>query len=214
MLGSHMNGLFSHSVTIFLAFFAIMNPVANTPLFLSLTDGDEPEVRRQVAFQSLLLAFFLVLLFSLFGRLIFEMFGITLPAFRIAGGALVIVIGFQMLHGSPSRVHHPSEEAAAQTREAELSVAISPLAMPILAGPGTLATAINFSSTSRIADIVITVSSFAVLCLITYGFFLTGERLVTFIGKSGVNVVTRMMGLILAVIGTQMIIEGMHGAGF
>jgi len=209
-----MNGLFSHSVTIFLAFFAIMNPVANTPLFLSLTDGDEPEVRRQVAFQSLLLAFFLVLLFSLFGRLIFEMFGITLPAFRIAGGALVIVIGFQMLHGSPSRVHHPSEEAAAQTREAELSVAISPLAMPILAGPGTLATAINFSSTSRIADIVITVSSFAVLCLITYGFFLTGERLVTFIGKSGVNVVTRMMGLILAVIGTQMIIEGMHGAGF
>ena len=209
-----MNGMVSHSVTIFLAFFAIMNPVATTPLFLSLTDGDEPEVRRQVAFQSLILAFFLVLLFSLFGRLIFEMFGITLPAFRIAGGALVILIGFQMLHGSPSRVHHPSAEVAAQTREAALSVAISPLAMPILAGPGTLATAINFSSTSHIFDIVITVSSFAVLCLITYAFFLTGERLINFIGKSGVNVVTRMMGLILAVIGTQMILEGLHGAGF
>ena len=209
-----MSGLFSHSVTIFLAFFAIMNPVANTPLFLSLTDGDEPEVRKQVAFHSVVLAFFLVLLFSLFGKLIFDMFGITLPAFRIAGGALVILIGFQMLHGTPSRVHHPSAEAAAQTREAELSVAVSPLAMPILAGPGTLATAINFSSTSRIADIVITVSSFAALCLITYAFFLTGERVITFIGKSGVNVVTRMMGLILAVIGTQMIIEGLHGAGF
>jgi multiple antibiotic resistance protein len=209
-----LSALTSHTVTVFLAFFAIMNPVANTPLFLSLTDGDEPAVRRQVAFQSLVLAFFLVLLFSLFGRLIFEMFGITLPAFRIAGGAVVILIGFQMLHGSPSRVHHPSAEAAAQTREAELSVAVSPLAMPILAGPGTLATAINFSSTSHIFDIIVTVSSFAVLCLITYAFFLTGERLVTFIGKSGVNVVTRMMGLILAVIGTQMIIEGIHGAGF
>lgn len=209
-----MNGLLSHTITVFLAFFAIMNPVANTPLFLSLTEGDEPAVRRQVAFQSLLIAFLLVMLFCLFGKLIFEMFGITLPAFRIAGGALVILIGFQMLHGAPSKVHHPSEEATAQTREAQLSVAVSPLAMPILAGPGTLATAINFSSTSSVADIAITLSDFAVLCLITYVFFLTGERLVTFIGKSGVNVVTRMMGLILAVIGTQMIIEGIHGAGF
>lgn len=209
-----MSALSSHAITVFLAFFAIMNPVANTPLFISLTEGDEQAVKKQVAFQSLLLAFFLVLLFCLFGKLIFDMFGITLPAFRIAGGALVILIGFQMLHGSPSKVHHPSAEAAEQTREAQLSVAISPLAMPILAGPGTLATAINFSSTSRISDIVITVTDFAVLCLITYAFFLTGERLVTFIGKSGVNVVTRMMGLILAVIGTQMVIEGMHGAGF
>ena len=209
-----MSGMFSHSLTIFLAFFAIMNPVANTPLFLSLTEEDEPAVRKQVAFQSLLLAFFLVLLFCLFGKMIFEMFGITLPAFRITGGALVALIGFQMLHGSPSKVHNPSAEAAEQTREAQLSVAISPLAMPILAGPGTLATAINFSSTSHIADIIITVSSFAVLCLITYAFFLTGERLITFIGKSGVNVVTRMMGLILAVIGVQMVIEGIHGAGF
>jgi multiple antibiotic resistance protein len=209
-----VNELWSHALTVFLAFFAIMNPVANTPLFLSLTEDDEPGVRRLVAFQSLLLAFFLVLLFCLFGKLIFEMFGITLPAFRIAGGALVIVIGFQMLQGNPSKVHHPSEEATEQTREAQLSVAVSPLAMPILAGPGTLATAINFSSTSHFADVIITVADFAALCLITYAFFLSGERLVTFIGKSGVNVVTRMMGLILAVIGTQMIIEGIHGAGF
>ena len=209
-----MSALSSHALTVFLAFFAIMNPVANTPLFLSLTDGDDPAVRRQVAFQSLLLAFGLVLLFCLFGKMIFEMFGITLPAFRIAGGALVILIGFQMLHGNPSKVHHPSAEATAQTREAELSVAISPLAMPILAGPGTLATAINFSSTSHISDILITIVDFGLLCLITYAFFLTGERLVTFIGKSGINVVTRMMGLILAVIGVQMAIEGIHGAGF
>jgi multiple antibiotic resistance protein len=209
-----MGELTSHSIAVFLAFFAIMNPVANTSLFLSLTEGDEPGVRKQVAFQSLLLAFCLVLLFCLFGKLIFEMFGITLPAFRIAGGVLVILIGFQMLHGSPSRVQHPSEEARAQSREAELSVAVSPLAMPILAGPGTLATAINFSSTSHLSDIIITVIDFALLCLLTYAFFLAGERIITFIGKSGINVVTRMMGLILAVIGTQMIIEGVHGAGF
>jgi multiple antibiotic resistance protein len=209
-----MSGLVDHTITVFLAFFAIMNPVANTPVFISLTDGDDPAVKRQVAFKSLLFAFLIVLIFCLFGRMLFELFGITLPAFRIAGGALVALVGFQMLHGEPSRVHHPSADDAAGTQEAELSVAVSPLAMPILAGPGTLATAMNFSATGNTTEIIITIVVFAVLCLITYGFFVAGQRLVGFIGKNGINVVTRMMGLILAVIGTQMAIVGLHAAGF
>ena len=207
-----MDGIAGHAFTVFMAFFAIMNPVANLPLFLALTKGSEPAVRRQVAVQSLLIAFFIVLLVCISGNLIFRIFGITIPAFRIAGGALVILIGFQMLHGSPSRVQNPGEEDAGN-REAALSVAVSPLAMPLLAGPGTITTAINFSSTGKISDIVLTSSAFALLCLITYVFFLTGERLSNFIGQGGINVVTRMMGLILAVIGTQMILEGLQGAG-
>ena len=207
-----MDGIAGHAFTVFMAFFAIMNPVANLPLFLALTKGSEPSVRRQVAVQSLLIAFCIVLLVCISGNLIFRIFGITIPAFRIAGGALVILIGFQMLHGSPSRVQNPGEEDSAN-REAALSVAVSPLAMPLLAGPGTITTAINFSSTGKISDIVLTSCAFALLCLITYAFFLTGERIANFIGQGGINVVTRMMGLILAVIGTQMILEGLHGAG-
>jgi multiple antibiotic resistance protein len=207
-----MGDLLNHSITVFLAFFAIMNPVANTPLFISLTETDPPAIKRQVAVQSLLLAFVIVLLFCLFGRMLFELFGITLPAFRIAGGALVVLVGFQMLHGAPSRVHHPSEEDTTEMREAALSVAVSPLAMPILAGPGTLATAMNFSATGNAVEIVITVLVFALLCLITYLFFIAGQRIINFIGQSGVNVITRLMGLILAVIGTQMVITGLHGA--
>lgn len=206
-----MSGLLNHTITVLLAFFAIMNPVANTPLFISLTDGDPPEVKRQVAFKAVLAAFLIVLVFSLFGKSIFTLFGITMPAFRIAGGVLVALVGFQMLHGSPSRVHNPSDEDNADTREAELSVAISPLAMPILAGPGTLATAINFSNGNDV-ETAITIAAFAVLCLVTYLFFLTGQRLVRFLGSGGINVVTRLMGLILAVIGTQMLITGIHGA--
>ena len=79
-----MNGQLSHAITVFLAFFAIMNPVANTPLFISLTEGDEQPVRRQVAFQSVLIAFFLVLLFCLFGKLIFEMFGAPISTYTRA----------------------------------------------------------------------------------------------------------------------------------
>jgi len=209
-----MSGLVNHTITVFLAFFAIMNPVANTPVFIGLTDGDTPAVKRQVAFKALLIAFLIVLVFCLFGRLLFELFGITLPAFRIAGGVLVALVGFQMLHGTPSRIHHPSAEDAGQAQEAELSVAVSPLAMPILAGPGTLATAMNFSATGNTTEIVITIVVFATLCLITYGFFVGGQRLVGLIGNSGINVVTRLMGLILAVIGTQMAIIGLHAAGF
>ena len=208
-----MSGLVNHTITVFLAFFAIMNPVANTPVFIGLTDGDTAAVKRQVAFKALLIAFVIVLVFCLFGRMLFELFGITLPAFRIAGGVLVALVGFQMLHGAPSRVHHPGDEGSAADDSA-LGVAVSPLAMPILAGPGTLATAMNFSATGNTTEIIITIAMFAVLCLITYVFFVAGQRLVGLIGKNGINVVTRLMGLILAVIGTQMAIVGLHAAGF
>jgi multiple antibiotic resistance protein len=124
--------------------FAIMNPIANTPIFIGLTLGDDRATKRAVALRSVLLAFAIVAIFCVAGRVIFELFGITLPAFRITGGALVFLIGFQMLQGEQSSVHSPSAADNAKSREAELSVAISPLAMPILAGPGTIAAAMSF----------------------------------------------------------------------
>jgi multiple antibiotic resistance protein len=84
--------------------------------------------------------------------------------------------------------------------------------MPILAGPGTIATAMNFASTGGVMEFITTVFAFALLCLISYGFFISGERLVGFLGPSGLNVVTRIMGLILSVIGVQMTIDGIAGA--
>jgi multiple antibiotic resistance protein len=201
-----------HFLSVFMGFFAIMNPIANTPVFLGLTADDTHEVRRQVARLSLLWAFVLVLVFCLLGKLIFELFGITLPAFRIAGGLLVALIGYQMLHGNQSSVHQPSHSDQQASRQAQLSLAISPLAIPILAGPGTLATAMNFASTGGVKELVVTVVAFALLCLISYGFFVSGERLVGFLGQGGLNVVTRIMGLILSVIGIQMLIDGIGGA--
>ena len=144
--------------------------------------------------------------------MIFELFGLTLPAFQITGGLIVFLIGFHMLQGGHSSVQHPSEEDKQKSREAALSVAVSPLAMPILAGPGTIATAMNFSAGGGFMEMVVTIIMFAVLCAVTYILFIFGEKFVTYIGASALGVVTRMMGLILAVIGTQMVIEGLHGA--
>lgn len=207
-----MDNLYVHAVTAFMGFFAIMNPISNVPIFLSLTMGDDDETTAEIAKRSLILAFMIITVFSVAGKLIFELFGLTLPAFQITGGLLVFLIGFQMLQGDHSSVQHPNEEDKQNSREAALSIAASPLAMPILAGPGTIATAMNFSASGGIVEMLVTISMFAVLCGITYVLFIFGEKFVTYIGDSALGVITRMMGLILAVIGTQMAILGFHGA--
>ena len=207
-----MESYLAHAATVFMGFAAIMNPIANTPIFIGLTSDDDAATKRTVARNSVLLTFGIIVVFCAAGRLIFEMFGITLPAFRITGGVLVFLIGFHMLQGESSSVHRPSEEDQRQSKDAELSVAISPLAMPILAGPGTIATAMNFSASGDMLHLAITVTTFFVLCLVTYFSFLYGDRLVHYIGRSAINAITRVMGLILAVIGTQMVIGGVQGA--
>ena len=207
-----MKAFIIHSVSVFMAFFAIRNPIANAPIFVGLTATDPPEVRKKVAMQALLLSFFLIVVFVVAGRVIFTVFGISLPAFQIMGGLLVALIGYQMLHGQPSRVQQPSAVDQKSSLAAELSVAVTPLAMPILAGPGTIATAMNFASTGRISDMFVTIAAFAVLCAITFVAFLSGERLLAVLGRNGINIVTRLMGLILAVIGVQMLITGLAGA--
>ncbi len=207
-----MDSMLTHAVTVFMAFFAIMNPIAGTPVFLSLTRGDDEQTTRGVAIRSLVVAFAIVALFSVTGKVIFDVFGLTLPGFRITGGIVVFFIGLNMLQGNQSSVQHPSEEDKRNSRDAALSVAISPLGMPLLAGPGTIATAMNFSAGGGIVAMVVTISVFAVLCLITYFFFIFGEKVVGYLGANALGVVTRMMGLILATIGTQMVIEGLRGS--
>ncbi len=207
-----MESTLLHAVTVFMGFFAIMNPIANVPIFLGLTSDDDEQTTKAVAFRSLMLAFLIVTMFSVAGKIIFGLFGITLPAFRITGGLLIFLIGFQMLQGDQSSIHHPKEEDQQKSREAALGVAVSPLAMPILAGPGTIATAMSFSAGGGLMEMVVTIAAFAVLCVITYVLFVFGEKFVTYIGASALGVITRMMGLILAVIGTQMVIVGLHGA--
>ena len=204
--------LIGQGLSVFMAFFAIMNPIANTPVFLGLTAGEDASLRRNVAFHAVLSTFIIVTVFCLLGSVIFKLFGITLPAFRITGGVLVALIGYQMLHGSKSSVHHPSDDDQRDSRDAALSVAITPLAIPILAGPGTIATAMNFASTGGTLELVLTIAAFALLCVVTFLFFAFGEGLTRFLGKSGLNVITRIMGLILAVIGVQMLLDGVRGA--
>lgn len=106
-----------------------------------------------------------------------------------------------MLNGHGSKLH------SAENND-EADIAVSPLAVPLLAGPGTIATAMNYSSSGGLTGILLTMSVFAVLCIITFLCFIFSSRILSVIGKSGLSIVTRLMGLILAVIGMQMLIVG------
>ncbi len=198
--------------TVFMGFFAIMNPIANTPIFLGLTTGMDARDSRRLALKATVLAFVIVLVFSVLGKAIFALFGISLPAFRITGGALVFLVGFHLLQGRQSSMHSSSLAEDETDDDAILSIAVSPLATPILAGPGTIVTAMNFAASGSILHVVLTIVIFALMCFITYLFFVYGEKLVRALGKEAVAVITRMMGLILAVIGTQMLLQGIFDA--
>lgn len=199
-----MNELLQHALSVFWGFFAIMNPIANTAIFVGLTGDEKKSDQIMIAFKALTISFFIIAAFALLGKAIFHLFGITLPALRIAGGVLVFIIGFQMLHGESSKMHKPGDAAG--------DISVSPLAVPILAGPGTIATAMNYSAAGGWVAISTTIGMFAILCLITFICFVFGQKLVEFIGRSGLSMVTRLMGLILAIIGTQLVIAGVLNA--
>lgn len=197
--------LFTTALT---AFFAIMNPIANTTIFVGLTEGEPRKTVNRIALVALLLALAIVATFTLTGSVVLDTFGITIPAFRIAGGLLVALVGFHMLQGTHSRVHKTSDADNAESADAAIGIAVSPLALPVLAGPGTIVTAMNYGAHQSLAGRLTVLAAFLVICILSYICFTQGRRLTAFLGKNAIMVVTRLMGLILAALGTQMVIDG------
>ena len=197
--------MMSHLIPVFLGYFAIMNPLANTAVFLALTSDMPDAERRSTARRSLLITFAIILTFAVLGKTLFEFFGISLAALRIAGGVIVFLIGFHMLNGESSSLHKAVGEGADD-------LSVSPLAVPILAGPGTIATTMSFATAGGWTEIAITLTAFAFLCGLTFICFVFAKEIIVVVGQNGLKVVTRLMGLILSVIGVQMLIEGVYGA--
>lgn len=191
----------------FMAFFAIMNPISNLPAYMALVADDSQKISRKIAFKSLLIAFIIVTVFVFSGDLIFKVFGITIDSFRVAGGILVAVIGYHMINGNHSPSYKGMEQQASNSDP--MSVAISPLAMPLFAGPGTITTALNLAN-GGIKNQLITVVAFALLCPITYLLLRSAKQIAGFLGENLMKIITKMMGLLLFSIGVQMIITSVQ----
>ena len=187
----------------FMAFFAIMNPISNLPAYMTLVADDSQKISRKIAFRSLLIAFVIVTVFIFSGDFIFKVFGITIVSFRIAGGILVAVIGYHMINGNHSPSYKGMEQQAVNSDP--MSIAISPLAMPLFAGPGTITTALSLAN-GGLRNQLITVVAFALLCVITYLLLRSAKQIADFLGKNLMKIITKMMGLLLFSIGIQMII--------
>lgn len=187
----------------FMAFFAIMNPISNLPAYMALVADDSQKISRKIAFRSLLIAFVIVTVFIFSGDFIFKVFGITIVSFKIAGGILVAVIGYHMINGNHSPSYKGMEQQAVNSDP--MSIAISPLAMPLFAGPGTITTALSLAN-GGLQNQLITVVAFALLCVITYLLLRSAKQIAGFLGENLMKIITKMMGLLLFSIGIQMII--------
>ena len=185
-----------------MAFFAIMNPFVNIPIFVELTNGVDESKKSEISRTSNLVALIIVVAFILMGKYIFQIFGLTIPAFKVFGGILIFFIGFEMLQSKKSSIHLPVNETFDE------GVAISPLAIPIMAGPGTIVTAMNFVVKADFFHVILTILIFALIIFLTYLAFIYSSYIVKFIGKKNFVIIGKIMGLILGVLGANMLIEG------
>ncbi|MEP2669383.1 MAG: MarC family protein [Cyclobacteriaceae bacterium] len=193
--------LLTFSLTVFTGFFAIMNPIANIPIFVGMMEGKEKKVQREIAKTATFTAFFIVFFFVLLGKYIFEIFDITIPTFKLAGGVLIFYVGFNMLQ-SKKKEQNIGEHAT------DDGIAISPLAIPILAGPGTIVTAMNYAADADYIQLGIIIAIFALITYLTFVAFTLSDLIVKKMGNSLIKVIGKIMGLILAIIGTGMAVEG------
>jgi multiple antibiotic resistance protein len=192
--------------TVFIGFFAMLNPIGNTSVFLSLVGDADSKVIKKIAFRAVFVAFLIITIFSLFGHIIFRMFGITFPAFLIAGGIIVFFIGYDLLQGKSSLTHDSKMDDPMKSYK---DMAVSPMGIPLLAGPGTISSAINFvGEGNSILVTILIILVFALVCGITYLMFILSKKIADLLSPSLIKVVSRIMGLILCVIAVQMFING------
>lgn len=195
----------SRGANLVLAIFVIVDPFAVVPVFLSITEHSGSHGRERTARKASLIAFAILAFFALFGLILFDFFGITLPAFQIAGGILLLRLGLAQLAADRTRVR---PEEAEESRERE-DVSVFPLATPLLAGPGAISTVVLLASKQE-SKLGVTALVFAIAVAMAASYFMLRFASVLYrvLGKTGLNLLTRIMGIILTAIAIQFMING------
>jgi multiple antibiotic resistance protein len=205
-----MFALLSFSLVTFSAIFFVVDPFAVIPLFLSITRGDDLPQKRRTAFKAAIVATVTLLAFALAGSLIFKMFGITLGAFRIAGGILLFLMALDMVRAQRSRVRAvPEEESEGIAKE---DVAIIPLGIPMLAGPGSIAMVIVLMGHARQSPVQmgLVIACIVATGVLTFLILRAAVLLERTLKQTGMNILNRVMGLVLAAVAVQFVVNGIH----
>jgi MarC family membrane protein len=191
--------------------FFIVDPLATIPAFLTMTQSDSLQKRRAMALKASIASTAILVAFAAAGGFIFKLFGVTLPAFRVAGGIVLGLSALEML-----RADRPSRETKEEIREGieKIDISITPLAIPLLAGPGAISTVMVLTQqtgswkASVPVYLAIVLTGIATYVLLSYSAFL--KRV---LGNTGIHVLSRIMGLVLATIAVQFVLDGLRGHG-
>lgn len=189
----------------------LVDPIAVVPAYLAFVRSESPERRKATARAACVAAAITLLVFASAGDFILKMFGVTLPAFRIAGGFILWLVAMDMLRAQRSTQEGTEELMEGQQKE---DVGITPLGIPMLAGPGAMSTVMVLGAqASDTTSKVIVHGSIVVTMLISWILLRVGDRVFSKLGGSGIRVATRIMGLLLAAVAVQFVIGGMQQAG-
>tara|TARA_B110000467_G_C18332850_1_gene494783 strand:- start:337 stop:951 length:615 start_codon:yes stop_codon:yes gene_type:complete len=195
----------------FSSLFALINPIGLVPIFLSITENYNRKERDIIAIKAVIFSFFILILFSFIGEFIFSFYNITVDGFRIAGGILLFKISLDMLESKRSRTRTtPVEQKEAEQKD---EIAYSPLGIPLIAGPGAIASIMILSSeTNSYIDSITLLISLSLVLFMTFLIFKISKMLSKNFGKSGLRIMQRIMGLILMTISIEFILKGIKGS--
>ena len=210
-----MDSLFAFFLTAFVSLFVTLDPIGNVPIFLTITPHNSEDERAAMVTRAVLVVFGVLVLFALCGNLIFRLFGVTIEAFRIVAGLLLLKIAFDMMEAKPARVRHTPEEDAEGAQRHD--VAIIPLAIPLLSGPGSISNVIALTGQATKSPKILTAFSLLLLAialnaLVAFVALRSATAITRLLKESGMRILTRVMGLILAAIAVQFVLTGLKDA--
>jgi len=192
--------------------FTMINPLGVVPLYLNFTDGFTPKARRKVVFSACLTAFIALCVFALGGQAIFNYFGISTHGLRVVGGVLFFLMGYEMLRGRtvPKKLPQESDDDFGS------DIAITPLGIPMICGPGAITMVILFmQNADTVIDQGTVISAIFCVCVVSAIILMAGEKIMSLLGKGGSNVLMRLMGLIVMLIAVEFFFAGLkHYVGY
>ena len=201
-----MEDLLPFALLCFTSFFTLTNPLGTMPVFLTMTNGMNDHERKAIVRRATIVSFITLMVFTFSGQFLFKFFGISSNGFRIAGGFIIFKIGFDMLQARYSNAKLKEEEVKTYADD----ISITPLAIPMLSGPGAIANAIMLMDDASTLSLKGTlIGIIALVYFITFLILQASTRLVRILGETGNNVMMRLMGLILMVIAVECFVSGL-----
>ncbi|WP_224490693.1 MarC family protein [Robertkochia flava] len=201
-----MNELLSFGLLAFTSFFTLINPLGTMPIFLTMTSDLDSDHRTRTARKASITAFITIVIFAFTGQLLFKFFGISVNSFRMVGGVIFFLMGMDMLQARLGKVKVKESEVHTYIDD----ISITPLAIPMICGPGALTNAIVLmEDASTVGLKVVLIGSVLIVMVVTYLILYSSSKIIKLLGQTGINVMMRLMGLIVMVIAVEFFFSGL-----